>query len=402
MASISLWNILSGIEITTLIERSAVDIPLPVANGITGIDVEIIAGSLPTGLRIDGTSIRGTAYEVSRETVFSATLRATHLGYIDDRNIKIIVVGADDPAWVTNTGLLPVGSNDTLFILDNEIIDFQLLALDTDLPAGDTLEYYIAEGDGTLPPGILLSEAGKISGTTEPLLALDKRYVGGGYDSAPYGDFVLDYGVAAGNGFSSFFYDSQTYDFAEATTSLRKLNRYYPFAVTVTDGETFIKRDFKIYVVGDDFLRADNTTMYASSGVFTADTTNLRTPEWITPRNLGIRRANNYQTIYLDIIDNSTLSGTVVYTLEDFNDTGTVSKLPPGLTLDNVTGEITGIVPYQPAITQDYSFTVRATRFEGDIETVTIFGSYYEDTLLGAASFKVGKLDTNKMTILTM
>jgi hypothetical protein len=249
MASISLWNILSGIEITTLIERSAVDIPLPVANGITGIDVEIIAGSLPTGLRIDGTSIRGTAYEVSRETVFSATLRATHLGYIDDRNIKIIVVGADDPAWVTNTGLLPVGSNDTLFILDNEIIDFQLLALDTDLPAGDTLEYYIAEGDGTLPPGILLSEAGKISGTTEPLLALDKRYVGGGYDSAPYGDFVLDYGVAAGNGFSSFFYDSQTYDFAEATTSLRKLNRYYPFAVTVTDGETFIKRDFKIYVV---------------------------------------------------------------------------------------------------------------------------------------------------------
>ena len=396
MASISLWNILSGIEITTLIERSAVDIPLPVANGITGIDVEIIAGSLPTGLRIDGTSIRGTAYEVSRETVFSATLRATHLGYIDDRNIKIIVVGADDPAWVTNTGLLPVGSNDTLFILDNEIIDFQLLALDTDLPAGDTLEYYIAEGDGTLPPGILLSEAGKISGTTEPLLALDKRYVGGGYDSAPYGDFVLDYGVAAGNGFSSFFYDSQTYDFAEATTSLRKLNRYYPFAVTVTDGETFIKRDFKIYVVGDDFLRADNTTMYASSGVFTADTTNLRTPEWITPRNLGIRRANNYQTIYLDIIDNSTLSGTVVYTLEDFNDTGTVSKLPPGLTLDNVTGEITGIVPYQPAITQDYSFTVRATRFEGDIETVTIFGSYYEDTLLGATSFKVGKLDTNK------
>tara|TARA_B110000503_G_scaffold59350_1_gene94613 strand:+ start:12712 stop:16194 length:3483 start_codon:yes stop_codon:yes gene_type:complete len=391
----SLWNIRSGIEITTLIERSSVDIPLPVANGLTEVDVEIIAGSLPTGLRIEGTSIRGTAYEVSIETVFSATLRATWQGYIDDRNIRIVVVGADDPAWVTTAGLLPVGSNNTFFILDNEIIDFQLLALDTDLPAGDTLEYYIAEGDGTLPPGITLTEFGKITGTTEPLLALDKRYIDGGYDSSPYGEFVLDYGVAAGNGFSSFFYDTQTYDFSETTTSRRKLNRYYPFSVTVTDGETFIKRDFKIYVVGDDFLRADNTTMYASSGVFTADTTHLRTPQWVTPRNLGIRRANNYQTIYLDIIDNSTLTGTVVYTLDDLNDTGTVSKLPPGLSLDNNTGEITGIIPYQPAITQDYSFTVRASRYEGDIETITIFGTFYEDTLLGATSFKVAKLDTS-------
>lgn len=395
MSSISLWNIQSGTEIATLIERSSVDIVLPISNGISDVEIEIISGSLPTGLRIEENSIRGTAYEVSRETVFNVTLRATHLGYIDDRTLKLIVVGKDDPAWVTDTGLLPVGSNNTFFILDNEIIDFQLIALDTDLPAGDTLEFYIADGDGVLPPGIVLSETGKISGTTEPLLSLDKRYVSGGYDSAPYGDFVLDYGVTSGNGFSSFFYDSQDYDYSERTTSLRKLNRYYPFSVTVTDGETFIKRDFKIYIVGDDFLRSDNTTMFASSGVFTADTTHLRTPQWITPRNLGMRRANNYQTIYLDIIDNSTLTGTVVYTLEDFNDDGSVSKLPPGLTLDNNTGEITGIIPYQPAITQDYSFTVRATRFEGDIETVTIFGTYYEDTLLGATSFKVGKINDN-------
>jgi len=51
----------------------------------------------------------------------------------------------------------------TYFILDNEIIDFQLLATDNDLPAGDSLEYYIAEGDGNLPPGITLTADGRLT-----------------------------------------------------------------------------------------------------------------------------------------------------------------------------------------------------------------------------------------------
>ena len=393
MASISLWNIASGAEITTLVERTSVNIALPVVNGLSGIEIELIAGKLPTGTRIEGTSIVGTAYEVQRDTVFTGTLRATYEGQIDDRTIKIVVTGADDPIWLTSEGLLPVGSNNTYFILDSEIIDFQLLATDPDLPAGDELDFFIADGDGNLPPGITLTEDGKLQGVTEPLLSLDKRYKDGGYDTMPYGDLPIDYAVYSSNGFSSFYYDTVGYGFFEETTSPIKLNRYYPFTVTVTDGETFVKRDFKIYVVGDDFLRADNTTMSASTGVFTADTTHLRTPAWVTPRDLGYRRANNFQTIYLDIIDASTLTGTVVYTLDDVNDDGSVSKLPPGLSLDSRTGEVTGIIPYQPAITQDYTFTVRATRFEGDLETVTIYGTFYEDTLLGTSSFKVGKLD---------
>jgi len=393
MASTELWNITSGTELTTLIERTSVNIALPVANGIDGIEIELIAGELPVGTRIEGTSIVGTAYEVQRDTLFTGTFRAHWQGNFDDRTIKIIVTGPDEPSWITPEGLLSIGNNNTYFILDNELIDFQLLATDPDLPAGDELDFFIADGDGSLPPGIILTEDGRLYGVTEPLLSLDKRYRDGGYDTMPYGDLPIDYAVYSGNGFSSFYYDTVGYGYFEETTSLKKLNRYYPFSVTVSDGETFIKRDFKIYVVGDDFLRADNTTMSASTGVFTADTTHLRTPTWVTPRDLGYRRANNFQTIYLDIIDNSTLTGTVVYTLDDVNDNGTVSTLPPGLSLDSITGEVTGIIPYQPAITQDYTFTVRATRFEGDLETVTIYGTFYEDTLLGVNNFKVGKLD---------
>ena len=168
----------------------------------------------------------------------------------------------------------------------------------------DSLSFFIADGDGVLPPGITMSETGLLSGITDPLLSLDKRYEYGGYDSDDYGALPLDYGILPSNGFSSFFYDSETYDYNEPTANPRKLNRYYPFAVTVTDGESFVRREFQIYVVGDDFLKADNTLMSASTGIFKSSATNVRKPTWITPGNLGFRRANNYQTIYLDIVDN--------------------------------------------------------------------------------------------------
>lgn len=391
--SVSLWNIPTGAEIALIIERSKVDIALPVATGYQDIDVEIISGSLPRGTRLNGTKIVGTAYEVAIDTVFTCVFRAYAGSDFDDRTLKFVVTGADAPEWRTYEGLLPVGSNNTFFILDNEIIDFQLVAIDDDLPAGDQLSYFIADGDGSLPPGITLTEDGRLFGTTEALLSLDRRFQYGGYDSMPFGDFPFDYAVLSGNGYSTFFYDTQTYDYSEFTQSLRKLNRYYPFAVTVTDGETFVRRAFKIYLVGDDYLRADNTVMRSSTGVFTADVTHVRTPRWITPRNLGFKRADNYTTIYLDILDNDQLVGVVTYTLGNINDDGTPSELPPGLSLDSRTGEITGRLPYQPAITENYKFSIRATRVEGAFENVSIFANFYEDVLLGKTQFKVYKLD---------
>ena len=327
--------------------------------------ITLISGSLPPGLRIIGTTIQGTPLEVSRETEFKFVLRASLNNQLDDRTFRITIIGADRPEWITPSGLLPIGNNNVFYILDSSPIDFQLEAVDKDIAAGQELEYFIASGDGELPPGIKLTRDGRIRGVVDPVLALDRLAAQGFYDDNPFDAYPYDFGVRPANGYDSFFYDVGFYDLSIPTKAPKKLNRKYQFRVSVSDGDTIEKRLFQIFVVGDDFFRADNTIMQTANEMFSADNTFVRTPVWLTPGNLGFRRANNYVTLFLDVIDTNTIAGFLGYNLEDFNDDGTPSITPPGLRLDGNTGELAGIVPYQPSVTKEYKFTVKATRYTG-------------------------------------
>lgn len=389
----SLWTQSSGITLATLQERQTTSVPLPLVD--LNATVALISGNLPSGMRLEGSNIIGTPFQVPRETIFTFVLRASLDDKINDRTYKIIIQGADEPDWITPEDLLPAGIAGQYFVLDSAPVDFQLEAVDSDTSAGQTLEYFIGSKDGELPPGITLTRDGRLVGIVDPILAIEKAAAGGTYDDAPY-DFQsktgYDWSVRPNNGYSSFYYDTTVYGLSVPTRSPKKLNRYYQFTVSVSDGDTIKRRTFRIYVVGDDFFRSDTTIMQVGTGVFTADVTHVRTPIWITPRDFGYRRANNYITLKLDIIDPNTLIGIVVYYLSSKNDDGTDSILPPGLTLDSTTGEIAGYTPYQPAITKEYKFTINARRIEVDDETIQFQQYAYENTPKNTLNIKVNKL----------
>ena len=316
-------------------------------------------------MRLEENKVVGTPFEVQRSTEYEFVLRATNGAGIQDRTYKITVNGPDSPVWTTNEGKLPIGPNNSFYIIDSSIVDFQLEAIDPDLPAGDSLEFFIADGDGVLPPGIKLTTDGRLVGIVDPILALDLAAGTGFYDTTLFDKYPFDFGLRSANGYESYFYDTQGYDSAIETQAPKKLNRFFEFTVSVSDDEVIEKRKFIIFLVGDDFLRADNTIMQIGTGIFTADNTFLRTPVWLTPANLGFKRANNYVTIYLDVFDPNTIAGSLSYEFQQYNDDGSASTLPPGMVLDVATGEVAGRVPYQPAVTKEYKFTIKARRFTG-------------------------------------
>ena len=520
----NVWASISGISLGTVSERQVIDIALPADVSIGNVSFTKIAGTLPSGLRLDANKIVGTTFEVPRTTTSSFVIRANctkvvtnfqhgnlvinnhGLGSVDidgtgfyfytddasfrqlvsgrkyyvryfndneigiyptaydadansnkidisytpvanksyyisaiwDRTFSITVEGPDAPIWITPEGQLHVNPNGLAFVLDNTFIDFQLQAIDRDLPAGDNLEYFIEEGNGTLPPGLTLSSDGRITGLVDPIIALDASAGTGFFDTNLFDSNAYDFGEGPKTGLDSFLYDSYVYDFYQIVKTPRKLNRNYQFTVTVTDGETPIQRKFRIFVVGDDFLRADNVIVQAGTGVFTADNTYLRAPVWLTASNLGIKRANNYVTVFLDTFDPNPTLGPLIYELEaprvnweatkayavndlitylgvnyicisahtsglTFDTTKWITYgLPEGLFIDPSNGELFGYVPYQPAVTREYRFTVNAIKYDTEAYTlvdVTILT--LENSVTGQNFLKISPLQASDVVLLT-
>jgi hypothetical protein len=371
------WVTAAG-SLGTISERVTLEISLQATSDVGEVTYSLIAGKLPRGLRLSGNVIKGSPTEVRKLTQSRFVVRADDGEDIEDRTFSLTVDGSDAPQWLTREGFLPVGINNTFFVLDNAFVNFQLEAYDPDVIVGDELEFYIPPGGGELPPGLSLTKDGTIRGFTDPIFSVEYNTGTGGYDSTAFDVIALDSGPQNNNGYDSFLFDQQIYDYNEPSIPPRRLSRYYSFVVVVSDGFHEIRRSFRIYVVTEEFLRADNTIIQVDTGIFKADNTPERSPIWITESNLGRRRANNYITIYLDVYNPPTLEGTISYFLVANNPDGTPSQLPPGTTLDSVTGEVAGRVPYQPAITRTYTFTLQAVSFTKELErsSYTLLGNW--------------------------
>ena len=75
--ALSVWTQNSGYSLGVYSENTTIDISLPVQND-TGVSYQIIAGSLPAGLYINGNKIAGTVWNIVRNTVYSFCIRAIH------------------------------------------------------------------------------------------------------------------------------------------------------------------------------------------------------------------------------------------------------------------------------------------------------------------------------------
>jgi hypothetical protein len=403
----TVWTKNSGSKLAILQERITTTVNLPVADGAT---VTLHSGELPKGMRLNGTILEGTPFEVPRNTTYRFVLRGELEGVKQDRTYSIEVQGPDAPEWVTAEDLLPIGNNQSFFILDSTPVEYQLQVIDRDTSSGQRLVYFIGSGGGELPPGITLTRDGKLVGVVDPVLALEKQAKSGVYDENNFDRYPYDFSVQSAQGYDSFYYDVTIFDYATPTQVPKKLNRYYQFTVSVTDGDTTADRTFRIFVVGDDFLRADNTIMQIGTGVFSADATPIRTPIWLTPSDLGFRRANNYITLFLDIIDPNSLLGVNYYELLDTNDDNTPSELPPGMSLDEQTGEVSGKVPYQPAVTREYKFTINAVRVTGGSDERAETKKTFKITLLGEVNSNInwvtngdlGEINSNYISTLSV
>jgi hypothetical protein len=366
-----------------LTERIIIDLQLSATSDLGTVTMTLLAGALPRGLRLSDNSIKGSPTEVKVYTTSRFVIRASDGVDIEDRTFSLAVDGSDAPIWLTQEGFLNIGPAEAYFVLDNAQVNFQLEATDTDLIAGDVLEFYLVPNGGLLPPGLTLSKTGVISGFTDPIFALEYlRDASGGYDTAPLDVTPLDFVEARSNGFDTFVYDSQFFDYNEPSRAPRRLSRIYTFIVAVTDGVHTETRLFKIYVVTEEFLQADNSIVQVDTNLFTSDANSNRTPIWITESDLGRFRANNYVTIFLDVYDPPSLTGTITYFLLAANADGSPSLLPPGMSLDSITGEIAGRVPYQARVSRTYMFTMRAANFPSSLAyaNYTLKGTWNNST----------------------
>jgi hypothetical protein len=362
-----------------LTERNITEIALSATSDYGDVTYRLISGRLPRGLRLADNLIKGSPVEVTKFTQSRFVIRASDNESISDRTFELYVDGADIPIWITREGFLNVGQGDAYFVLDNALVNFQLEASDSDIVAGDTLEFFLMPNGGELPPGLSLSKSGLISGFTDPIFSVEYRpEIVGAYDTGSFDTKPLDVIRNNSNGYDTFFYDDQNFDYNEISRAPRKLSRFYTFAVGITDGENIETRIFKIYVVTEEFLKADNNIVQVDTNLFQADASAFRVPLWITNSELGKYRANNYLTVFLDVYNPPSLPGTITYFLLDRNPDGTDSILPDGMALDSTTGEIAGKVPYQRRITITYKFTILAVNFFEEIAEInyTIRGNW--------------------------
>ena len=333
------WTTTAG-KLATFAEDSSYSLQLEAnTSDSTAITYSVIAGSLPSGMRVTSTGLlTGTPAEVAKRTLYTFVVRATAGSAVTDRTFSIDIEGQDAPTFTTASGQLQLDDSTRVglyWVLDGEHVNFQFQATDVDKRIGGEINFEIISG--ILPPGLTLSSSGLLSGTCK-----------------------------------------LTDDYFEDST--RQIAMTFPITVRVSEGTSVTTQENSIFVYSAAYWNVNNpnitTDMTEINGFpITMDHTSQRRPVFTTDRDLGTFRHDNNHVIKIDVDDADSTGNDLVYSLQG-------GALPPGMAVDPNSGEVFGLVPRQSEVTKDYSFTIRATRtmdtgqqvFSDKVFTLTIIG----------------------------
>lgn len=301
------------------------------AQAIPGEEIyyTIIAGRLPDGIQcasngvISGipnalASIQGLPLPVAQDTTYKWTVRA----YLEDdptqfadQTFYITVAVAPGPLWTT-----PAGSIGQWY--DSDEVDFQFQFVESYEPNFTVVELL----SGNIPGGLTLTPEGKLKGYIEPTPNVD-----------------------APPGYGNTGQDSEPYDFVS-----RSQSKNFEFTLKVSDGNKFDLRTFQMFVYSRDQMQATDNILIDNNTFIDASETPERAPFIINaePSNIGVHRSNNhfaYQFIGKDYD-----STEITYAISVNQGVG----LPPGLSLDPVSGWYYGFIPDQGITETEYSFNI--------------------------------------------
>ena len=339
MSTIPTWVTPAG-TLGTIPEGVFYTTPL-VATSNSTVYYRVIAGRLPPGMQINETGIlagnpsavstvQGVPLNVNKNNTSQFTVRAYTERVVS--GVTVVDTLADRTFSITIAGVAtvvwttPAGTIGT-YLSGSQIADLSVNYTDTDIYAINIVTLIA----GALPQGLKISTAGVISGYITPN--------------------------------------------PDATVTLTT----YSFTLRVNNGTSSDVRTFNIQVYARNTMTADNTYVTADNTFITADTTTAQPPIITTPTgSIGSTRSDNFYAFEFTGLD---FAGNV---LEFIN----ITALPPGLTLDPISGWLYGYIPYAGIFSNVYSFDLvvrevnnHANRSESYTFSLTVSGPINSDVV---------------------
>jgi len=314
------------------------------------VSYSLIAGTLPEGIQLTGTSIAGIPIKITGvpadvdvDTSSQFSIRATTTtNEVSDITLDLTVSGQTAPEITTTSGELGQ-------FFYGDYVDLQLDAIDLDI--SNVLSWSVI--NDTLPDGLELvvdpddDRIAYIRGYPVPATSLPTGVVPG-FDAQDFDEDLGEFG----------------FDFG-----LETVDKSFEFIISVTDGIGFDSRTFSIFLQSTLLFTADSGVITADSDIVTADISTKISPILTTePQDLGTLLHDNYFTFQFEGLD---FEGDLINFAIDSG------AVPASLVLDPDTGWLYGTLDIITTTTESFtfdvvSFKVANPEFESDPITFTM------------------------------